>query len=164
MAELYPLVISPTDGLLEEIQSGDTLNPNIIPPLLQEATNSNASAITIGQPVYVDGAGSVDLADASARTTSNVVGLVYDASIATTATGNIMMNDGAVLTSADWTAVVGSTTLTAGAEYFLSETAGQLTTTPVTTSGGVVVLVGIAVSTTELKFIGADAMLGVKRR
>lgn len=44
------------------------------------------------------------------------------------------------------------TGLTKGSKYFLSETAGAVTTTPPTTSGAIVQCVGVAVSATQIKF------------
>ena len=116
---------------------------------LFSATNSNASAITIGQPVYVDGSATVDLARANAAATDRAIGLVADASISAAASGAI--RHGGVVSSANWTPVIGSTNLTAGADYFLSATtAGQLTATAPTTAGQFVSYVGHAISTTKL--------------
>ena len=48
--------------------------------------------------------------------------------------------------------VTGLTGLTPGARYYLSTTAGAITTTPPSTSGNVVQYVGVATSTTSLFF------------
>ena len=144
MALRKPLVLA--NGTIEQLQSGDTLdgtaqNPNVI-----NLTNANANAITIGQPVYSSAADSVDLADASAAGSAKPIGLVQASSIASSTTGAIQL-DG-VLSSSDWTAVVGSQTLTSGATYFLDTTAGQMTSTA--PSSGYITEIGVALSTTEI--------------
>ena len=148
MATKKPLVIG-ANGTMEQLQPGDIIDVGAAKQVFT-ATNSNAGAITVGQVVYVDGAGSVDLAQANATATSNVIGLVNDSSIASTSAG-VIMTDG-VIVSADWTAVTGVATLTAGSTYFLDPaTAGGLTVTPTTTSGNSLVRVGVALSTTEME-------------
>jgi hypothetical protein len=147
MAVQKPLVI--IGGQIQQIPSGDTLSAASSEVDVIAMTNANAGAITIGQPVYVSSAGSVNLAAAGAAGTRNVLGLVKDASIAAASSG-FVQTDG-IISSANWTVVVGSETLTAGSVYYLSATAGQLTTTAPTGSGSYVCKVGIAISTTELE-------------
>lgn len=135
-------------GDVKQLQAGDTVDGAVSNPTFT-ATNANVGAITIGQPVYISAAGSVDEAQANAIGTAKVEGLVKDASIAAAASGSIQY--GGVLDSADWTAVIGSANLTAGSAYFLDPTSpGQLTTTAPTTAGQFAVFVGRALSTTEL--------------
>lgn len=147
MAVQKPLVI--IGGQIQQIPSGDTLSAASSEVDVIAMTNANAGAITIGMPVYVSAAGSVNKAAAGAAGTRQVLGLVKDASIAAAGSGFIQ-TDG-ILSSADWTAVTGGTTLTAGSLYFLSATAGQLTTTAPSGAGSYVVKVGIAISTTEME-------------
>ena len=138
------------DGEIGQLKAGDTLDITASNNQIFSATNSNIAAITIGQPVYIQGANTVDLALADAKATSGVIGLVLDASIDSSAIGTIV-TDG-ILTSADWTSVVGAATLTVGSVYFLSDTvAGTLTTTATTTTGSFVTRVGTAISTTTLE-------------
>ena len=138
------------DGEIGQLRAGVTLDITASNNQIFSATNSNIAAITIGQPVYIQGADTVDLALADAKATSGVIGLVSDASIDYAAVGTIL-TDG-ILTSTDWTAVVGEATLTAGSVYFLSDTvAGTLTTTATTTAGSFVTRVGTAISTTTLE-------------
>lgn len=138
------------NGEIGQLRVGDTLDIATSGNQVFSATNQNAAAITIGQPVYIAGANAVDVALADVRATSGVIGLVLDASIDAGAVGNIL-TDG-VLTSADWTAVVGATELTTGSVYFLSDTvAGALTTTATTTTGSFVTRVGTAISPTTLE-------------
>ena len=148
MANKKPLVIG-SNGTVEQLQAGDIIDVGAAKQVFT-ATNNNAGAVTIGQPVYVDGAGTVDLAQASTSTAAKVIGLVNDASVASAGSG-VIITDG-VLTSSDWTAVIGATDLTAGSVYFLDgATAGKLTTTPVTVTGNTLIRVGTALSTTEFE-------------
>ena len=145
MALRKPLVIGPS-GKPQELQAGDVIDGPVAEVDVITASNSNAGPITLGQPVYVDGSGSVDLAQANAAATSDVIGLVAEASIAAAATGSIQTNG--AITSSDWTAVTGAVTLSAGAPYFLDAAApGMLTTSPPTGNPNSVTCVGIATST-----------------
>ena len=144
MALKKPLVLN--GGTIEQLQAGDTLDASAQNPNVINLTNGNAAAITIGQPVYSSAADTVDLADASAVGSAKPIGLVQADSIAASSTGAIQL-DG-VLNSSDWTAVVGSTTLTSGATYFLDITAGKMTSTAPTS--GYITEIGVAISTTEL--------------
>ena len=149
MAVKKPLVIG-SKGELEQLQSGDTVDTGITNNQSITVTNANASAITIGMPVYISSAGNVDKAKADSGSTAYVIGLVEEATIAAAGTGKVL-TDG-ILISADWTAVTGSATLTSGAIYFLdATTAGKLTTTATTTTGEYLVRVGIAINTTTLE-------------
>jgi len=118
-------------------------------PGAYQAINSNAGAITAGQPVYASTSGHVDMANATTLASSLVIGFVADSSIATGATGNITVFG--TFTSANWTAVTGAATLTTGAVYYLSETPGQLTLVAPSVAGHYVAPVGIALSTTTMK-------------
>jgi hypothetical protein len=117
------------------------------------------STATDGQPVYISGSGSVDLADASALSTAGVVGLVTNGGAAATNSGDVDV-DPDVVELTDWSSVTGSSTLTPGALYYLSTTAGELTETPPSGDGEVIVPVGRAISTTELEVeIGQSILL-----
>lgn len=160
MALKKPLVIS--NGQIEQLQSGDTLDAAITDQEIISATNSNAGTINIGEPVYVDGASSVDLARANASGTKNVIGLVASTSISAAASGNILTDGILTASTGQWDAVTGgSGGLTAGARYYLSATtAGRLTTTAPTTVGQYVCPVGVALSTTEFRLdIDTDVLL-----
>jgi hypothetical protein len=137
-------------GNMEELRSGDDLDVPTTGPQLVSFTNANASPITQGMVVYLSAADNVDIAKANAiGTIKPIAGLVNDASIAASASGYIV-TDGP-LTVSDWTAVVGGTTLTAGAEYFVSAaTAGKLTATAPSASGNIVQKIGYAINTTTM--------------
>jgi hypothetical protein len=117
-----------------------------------EATNANAGTIVIGTPVYVSAAGSVDEALADAVATKDVVGLVVDTNIASSATGDIQTGGLLTATTGQWDAVTGDTGgLTAGTQYFVDpDTAGMLTDTASITIDDFICPVGIALSTTEM--------------
>lgn len=146
MATRAPLVL--VNGQVQRLPPGDDISGAVATPQTT-LSNSNAGAITLGQAVYSDGAGSVDLARANAIATARAIGLVAAASIASAASGAIQY--GGVATSADWNAVIGSTSLTPSARYYLDPTtAGHLTATAPDSAGQYVVGIGVALSTTEL--------------
>jgi hypothetical protein len=119
-------------------------SPAWVPATSGETTfvNANTGTISIGEVVYVNSAGKVDLAIATTAATSVAIGIVADTAILTTASGNVAMSG----------VVNGLTGLTPGATYFLSDiTAGLLTTTAPTTAGHFIAPIGIAISSTALK-------------
>lgn len=150
MAAKKPLVL--TDGQIEQLQAGDTLDAAASEVDVVAKTNDNASSIVIGTPVYVKANGNVDKAQANASGTIQILGLVRDTSIAAAASGAIQTDGVLSATTVQWDAVAGTTGgLTPGAVYYLSATtAGLLTETAPTTAGQFVVRVGLALSTTEL--------------
>lgn len=144
MAVHKPMVM--VNGQLQRLPAGDTVDGA---SASLDYTATSTSAATIGQPVYTDGAGTVDLAKADAAGTSRVLGLVSSSSIATAASGPVRY--AGILSSADWTAVTGAAALSPGQNYYLSAaTAGQLTATAPDATGQQLVYVGRALSTTEL--------------
>ena len=151
MALRKPLVIK--DGLIEQIQSGDTLDAVCTEIDVVSMQNNNAGTIVIGMAVYVDGAGTVDLAQADAAATIEVLGLVQPATITAAASGYIVTDGVLTATTDQWDAVTGDVGgLTAGAVYYLDpDTPGLLTTTATTTVGEYVVRVGKAISTLALE-------------
>jgi hypothetical protein len=120
--------------------------------LADNFTNNNAGTIVIGRAVYATGTtDKVDLANANASGTKDVIGLVQATSIASSASGSIAVDGIMVATTVQWDVVTGqSGGLTPGARYFLSNsTAGALTTTAPST--GYLCDVGVAMSTTKMK-------------
>jgi len=109
-------------------------------------TNDNASPITVRQIVFIKSSnGNVDLADASAFSTSgSKLGIVEDASIAAAAGGLIVLRPGAKIS--------GFSGLTPGAAQFLSLVSGAITETPPSASGEVVVQIGQALGQTLLEW------------
>lgn len=118
----------------------------------QTLTNNETSAISFGQPVYSDGSGSVQLAQANDIATSEIAGLVYDASIAGGATGRIIRAGFVEGTTAQWDAVTGDSGGLDEVDYYLDHnTAGMLTrVAPTSGSGDVVAVLGRGISSTIL--------------
>lgn len=114
------------------------------------ATNGEASAIVIGTLLYVSAANTIRKANANAIGTKDVVGFVYDTSIASASSGNIQNAGVVTATTGQWDAVTGQTGgLTTGSKYYLdATTAGAMTTTAPAT--GFTKQVGVALSTTKL--------------
>jgi hypothetical protein len=110
------------------------------------------STVIPGEPVYVDGAGSVDKAKADAAGTSMCLGIA-PAAVTAASSGIVVTNGLVVLTTTQWDAVAGTTGgLTSGSKLFISAaTAGRLTETAPTTGGQYVVEMGQALSTTEFQ-------------
>ena len=109
-----------------------------------------AEVIVPGNPVFLDlTTGELRLAQADAFTESQVFGIaITGAAIGFTADVKAIGK----LQLADWTAIVGSATLTRGRDYYLSElTAGMLTLTVPQTSGDFVVRAGRAATTDTLE-------------
>ena len=161
MATKIPLVVG-SNGLPQQLQSGDELGANIASTQVRTRPNANAGSIVKGAPGYKNPpAGEVDKARANAASTARVYGLVYDTTIATTANGTIATDGPLVATTGEWDAVTGQTGgLTPGAMYFLDpSTAGMMTTTPPTTVGHLVCKIGEAISTTEFEISISDPIL-----
>jgi hypothetical protein len=111
----------------------------------QETTNLTteaATSFTIGQLGYVDSSGTVSAADASAEATGGDVMLIMAAGTVGTAAAADFVTRGIITLSG----------LTAGALYYLSETAKAITVTAPSTSGAIVRPVGYALTTTKFMF------------
>lgn len=126
--------------------SGANVAPNVL-----SLQNGEASSIAIGRAVYTSGTGQVKLANANAAGTRLCVGLVYDTSIASSASGNIAIEGIVTATTGQWDSVTGqSGGLTSGSTYFVSNvTNGALTTTAPTS--GYVIPIGVALSSTQME-------------
>lgn len=108
-------------------------------------TNSNlqsATAISLGQALYVDSSGDLAIADASAEATAEVVGFAASAHGAGAEQVELAAIPGTVILLASTVNLV-----TLGGMCYLSETGGAVTQTAPTTSGAVVYEVGICVAT-----------------
>lgn len=151
MAIRSPLVIG-SNGRPQQLQSGDSIAVPTTQTNTQALINNEVASIPIGTPVYLQAAGAVKKAQANAGATARVVGLVYDASIAASASGSIATDGVLSATTTQWDAITGQTGgLTFGSLYFLDPaTAGKLTATPPTTAGQYNTLVGFALSSTVM--------------
>lgn len=127
-------------------------------PDLSKHTATFDSTMVVGQPIYVSGNNTVDLAKADNVTTAEAVGLVLTG--ATAGDDGEWIAEGSVV-KLDWTAITGSAALTPGSTYYLSEiTAGMLSASAPTTRGNYVVRVGKALSTTKIDIeIAVDLLL-----
>lgn len=115
-------------------------------------TNAGAPTAIPGSSVYVSGAGAFRLAVANGYSTAGVIGL-STASITSTISGPIAVNGPLTLTTLQWDAVVTGESggLSIGALYFLDPSApGNLTTTPPTTPGQLVTVIGRGISATQM--------------
>jgi len=151
MALRKPLVI--VNGGIQQIQAGDTLDAVCTEIDVVSMQNNNAGTIVIGMAVYCDGAGTVDLAQADAAGTVEVLGLVQPTSIIAAASGYIITDGILTATTGQWDAVAATTGgLSAGTVYYLDpDTPGLLTATAPTTVGDYVVRIGKAISTLALE-------------
>lgn len=148
-----PLVVG-ADGLIQQLQSGDTIQAPTNTPSIRSVTNGESSAaIVIGAPVYASAADTVKRAQANAKSTAKLAGVGYDATTAAAGVGNIAMSGVIVATTAQWDAVAGTTGgLAFNTIYFLDPSnAGKITSTVPTTAGQCNVIVGLALSSTELE-------------
>jgi len=91
-----------------------------------------------GNAVYLSAADTVAQADATDTTKMPAIGIIVSKPDATSCW---VCHHGVV---------TGLSGLTAGSRYYVSETAGAITTTPPTAGGSVVQIIGVAKSTTEL--------------
>lgn len=116
------------------------------------AVQSGSPSISIGQPIYINSSGNAELADASSLTTSKVTGL---ATTAATAGAQVSFTRNQGLTIPNVNTVVDNVAnglLEPGKYYWLSTNTGKLTRTPDTsTSGSVLIQIGLALSTSELQ-------------
>lgn len=149
MALRLPLVLNA--GQIQQLQSGDTLLAPQSGGDVIVLTNDEAGSLIQGNVVYADANDGVKKAQANASGTSKPIGLSVGAP-ASSASGQIMVNGILALTTGQWDAAFGTTGgLTFGVDYYLSPTtAGLGTATAPTTVGQYVVVLGRAISTTEL--------------
>jgi hypothetical protein len=113
--------------------------PNGIPMTANET-------VVVGQPVYVSGDATVNLADASDPSTARAIGL---AATAAASNESVMVLAEGQLEQSDWTSIIGTALLTPGTNYFLSLTTGQMTATAPDNTGEVIVFLGTAITTTK---------------
>lgn len=153
MTARKPLVYNSAAGVVEQLQAGDTLEAGVTGRDIITLTNANAGALAIGTPVFIAAAGQVDAARANAIGTTEVLGLVADASINPAASGAIQTDGVLTATTGQWDTITGDTGgLTPGSTYFLSPSAaGQLTKTAPSATGQYAVRIGRAISTTEFE-------------
>lgn len=149
MAVRKPLVLD--DNLeVQQLQAGDNIETGS-----DQLQRVFTAATAIGEVMYADGNGSVDKAQANAEGTSRVVGLAGEA-VGAGLTGTLVTNGVLTATTGEWDVVTGEVGgLTVDQQYFLSDAAaGKLLQDDNLAglgAGDYRVLVGIALSTTELR-------------
>jgi hypothetical protein len=150
-------VDDPTNNRINiTISGGSSSSPTSGTDLSISANNADPGTLTLGQVVFISSSGQVRKACANTNLANSfkAIGLTKDASIAPSATGNILTKG--LLTSTDWTAVVGATTLSGGVDYFLDPViSGGMTTAELTTVGQYLVYMGEALTSTSF-FIDID--------
>lgn len=147
MALRKPLVI--VSGLIRQIDAADSLDASVAEVDVISLTSD--AIFVAGQIVYASAADHADKARANAVGTSKVIGFAKTA-IGSGAAVNVQTNGVLALTTTEWDAIMGTSGgLTFNTFYFLSAaTAGLGTATAPSTVGQTVVLLGVALSTTEL--------------
>lgn len=144
MAIRRPLVV--ITGEVQELPLADNL-----PDDSQLLSRTFTSTVLPGEPVYVDGAGSVDQAQADALGTSDVLGIA-PAAVTAAQPGNVVTDGVVTLTTGEWDAVAGTTGgLSPGAKYFLDPAvAGRVEEGSSAAATEYVVEIGEGLSTTEM--------------
>lgn len=137
-------------GKIPNLDSGGKLDTTFMPTGFGADTVSltTGEALTAGNLVYVAAAGTAFKADATSST-KQAVGFVLS-SASSGASATVYFGSGLV---------TGLTGLTAGSIYYLSATAGAITTTAPTGTGKIQQQVGIAANTTTLYFEPQPAIL-----
>lgn len=132
-------------GKLVALGAGGKLDNTVMPDGIgtDGVTREASETVSAGEiaNLWLDTTAKVRKADASGGVAKKAVGF-FPAGITAAASGEIRF-DGTI---------TGLSGLTIGATYYLSATAGAITTTPPTTSGHIVQKVGVAISATELSF------------
>ncbi|MGZ3773043.1 MAG: hypothetical protein ACXVCY_04655 [Pseudobdellovibrionaceae bacterium] len=118
---------------------------NKIPMPTLSLVNSYGAVLAQNEIVYLKSDGTVVKAASTTLGIESIdaIGVVKDSSIANLANGLIQLGTGLIDTF---------TGLTPGATYYLSSTLGALTTVPPTSAGEVVYKIGVALTSTVLKF------------
>lgn len=152
MAARKPLVLK--DGIIHQLPAGDTIDAPITATTEYSIVNNSGGAMGRLQSVYSEGTNNASLARANAENTSRWLGFVKDITVNHTNSFTVITNGVVVAaSSAEWEAVVENSgtpePLTASVRYYLSpDVAGKITPNPTTTSGNILLQVGIALSTT----------------
>lgn len=147
MAVRKPIVL--VAGQYQQLQAGDSISGPVAETEQQSWTNGDASSHAIGDVVYVSAADTAKKAKADASGTAPAIAF---------ATGTI--GNGAVGAYQTSGTLAGLSGLTAGAQYFLSQTtAGVMSVTPPSTAGQYVVSLGRAISATEFLINIKDPIL-----
>ena len=128
-------ILSATGNILGGMQNNDTLDVSAGSPVYAfTSANTFKRSFTSVMPL---------------GPAINFIGLVIDANIAVSTAGRVQTNGKVILTTAQWDSITGqSGGLTPGSGYYLSQTAGLLTKTPVNSGR---FIVGVALTTTDFQ-------------
>ena len=152
MATRSPLVI--VAGQIQQLQAGDSISVAAGQYSNDVLINGEASsALVVGTPVYISAAGAAKRAQSNAASTARDAGLWVDTTPAAAGSGNCAVSGRVTATTVQWDAVAATTGgLVFNTSYYLDPTTpGKLTSTAPTTPGQLVVLVGVAISSTDME-------------
>ena len=149
------LEIIPSLGVFQSMASHlVALNPHpqyVLQSEFTSSTNQSAESDSLchpGQPLYLKSNGHCDLALATSFRSSNVCGLAISETLPTIAAHYL---SDLLIEQADWSNVIGASSLSIGSLYYLSpDSPGKLTTIAPTTPGQFVICVGVATSSQKL--------------
>lgn len=143
------IVVSDTELIVVEVGVQGPVGPPG-PPGTPGHSAQTDDTLLAGSAVYVTGTGTWRLADASGLPGARFAGISQAAVVATFAA--VVNTVGPIaLTTTQWDAVTGQVGgLTPGAQYWLSTTAGQISTASPAAQGEFSVQVGKALNTTTL--------------
>ena len=161
MALRNPIVVG-TNNEFQVLQSGDQVNVSTAGAAVRVMINGeSAVALIIGAPVYVSASNTVKRAQANALATSNVYGIMYDATTAAGASGQVAVDGIVTATTTQWDLITGQVGgLTPNAKYWLDPLLpGRLTTATISTAGQVIQPVGKAGSATEFEISIGERIL-----
>ena len=160
---LKPLVIDA--GQIRQLGSGDTLDAVVSAKEVVTISGVAGVAIKLGQMVYINSSGTLNLVNASADASKYPIGFVrgaYDGSQGPWTGASLeVQTDGAfVLTATQWDDLLGVditdanysvTGLVPGTKYYASDsTAGDITASSPTSANSFVVPIGRAISATTM--------------
>ena len=160
-ADAYkPFIYDETTGKQRLLRAGENLD---VP--LDSTIMTAGAAITIGQAVSANGSSEVVPTDAlSAALSCSWVGIACE-TVAAAASVPVVTSGTITLTTGEWDAITGGTGgLTPGASYWVDDTTpGNLTTTPLVSSGTprYVVKVGVAINSTQMTLVTANEAFGI---
>lgn len=120
------------------------------------AENKDGTTISAGMPAARHSSGTGVVHGNATDASKQAIGLAT-IDIAAGVSGNVQLSG--TLQLADWTAVTGTTTLVALGLYYLNTTSGLLTTTPPSTVGNVVQLVGREVAPDTMEIMCEQGIL-----
>ena len=142
MSVYRPVVM--INGKLTLLPPGDTLSARVQEVDIIEMVAKEA--LLSGMAVYCSAGFQIMKAKADDDARAEVLGLVATAAALD---ASVQVQTDGVIELADWTGVIGTTSLTAGADYFVDTTAGQLTAT--VPSSGNLVCIGRAIAPQKLE-------------